>query len=641
MIKRGGQIPRLCSGQKGFSIMEILLVISFVAAMLSLIMGVSNFNSKTRKLNEENTQVTLYSIEAIEAVKMMGRSVLVAGDYSVDLVGDTWTISAGSQLIDGKYTRNINISNVERENIGNGHAYGDIVPSGNADPDTKKISVTIDWQSRTGSAKQEVLETYIHRWASDRWVHTDWGGGSGQASWSDETMFYTKDSGIDISIDGIVTLQSGFLDWNEATTTATFNTTGDKDDNDVYELDDIAYLVTQNNSSGHEFYVIDVSDIYNPFLLDSLNIGSTVSSVVVQGDYAYISTSRNTRELQVIDVSDPSDVFRSGEYNLPDSSNAKDLQVYNNEIYIVQDDDLYSFSINNPGDPLPLGSIGVDDDAEELFISGQYAYIATEDSDKELQIVEITNPTSLTIVGQYDLPDSLDATDVFVRGNRAYVSTKENSSGSEFFVLDISDPENPSYLGEYEVGETVHSFSIVGPYALLGTNLSNQELKVIDISFPVTITEVSSFDLDGYVLGMSANCSIIYAATSNDQGEFFIISTEVVDCDYADFGTLESSTYDTGSDQVVYNWISWSGIQPTDTEVRFQIATSVNSGGPWNYVGPDATSGTYYTTSEEYINYTNHQDERYLRYKLFLESEAAWQVPILEEAIISYSTYPQ
>ncbi|MBT7228752.1 hypothetical protein HN859_04500, partial [Candidatus Parcubacteria bacterium] len=445
----------------------------------------------------------------------------------------------------------------------------------------------------------------------------------------------------DISIDGIVTLQSGFLDWNEATTTATFNTTGDKDDNDVYELDDIAYLVTQNNSSGHEFYVIDVSDIYNPFLLDSLNIGSTVSSVVVQGDYAYISTSRNTRELQVIDVSDPSDVFRSGEYNLPDSSNAKDLQVYNNEIYIVQDDDLYSFSINNPGDPLPLGSIGVDDDAEELFISGQYAYIATEDSDKELQIVEITNPTSLTIVGQYDLPDSLDATDVFVRGNRAYVSTKENSSGSEFFVLDISDPENPSYLGEYEVGETVHSFSIVGPYALLGTNLSNQELKVIDISFPVTITEVSSFDLDGYVLGMSANCSIIYAATSNDQGEFFIISTEVVDCDYADFGTLESSTYDTGSDQVVYNWISWSGIQPTDTEVRFQIATSVNSGGPWNYVGPDATSGTYYTTSEEYINYTNHQDERYLRYKLFLESEAAWQVPILEEAIISYSTYPQ
>ena len=78
MIKRGGQIPRLCSGQKGFSIMEILLVISFVAAMLSLIMGVSNFNSKTRNLNEENTQVTLYSIEAIEAVKMMGRSVLVA-----------------------------------------------------------------------------------------------------------------------------------------------------------------------------------------------------------------------------------------------------------------------------------------------------------------------------------------------------------------------------------------------------------------------------------------------------------------------------------------------------------------------------------------------------------------------------------
>lgn len=626
--------------QKGFSMMEILIVISFVSAMVGLIMSVSNFNSKTRKLNEEKTHAMLYAVEAVEAVKMMDWTGLTDGDYSIELSGDTWILSAGSQVLDNRYTRNINISTIERQDINNGHAYGDIVEIGNLDPDTKKIVVDIDWESRTGTHKQEKLETYLYRWASDRWIQTDWSGGAGQDIFSDDTMFYNSDSGIDFSIDGVVTLQSGFLDWSQATTTAIYDTYGNFDDNDVYEIDGVAYLVTENNPYGNELYILDVSDIYNPYLLGSMDAYAAITSVIAQGDYVYLSTDANNAELQVINVSNPNSPFVSGSYDLPGNENAKDLQVYNNEIYIVQNERLYSFSINNPDDPILLDSVEVDNDGQEIFISGEYIYIATEDADKELQVVEITNPANLDLVGEYDVLGALKGTDVFVRGNRAYLSTQNNGGGSEFYIFDITDPTNPAYLGEYEVGETVHSFTVIGPYALLGTNLLNQELVVLDVSFPATISNVSGFDLDGYVLGMSANCSIIYAATSSNQGEFFIISTEVTECDYSDFGILESSTFDTGSDQVVYNWISWNGIEPTNTDIRFQIATSPNLTGPWNYVGPDGTSATYYTTSSENINYTFHENQRYFRYKLYLESDAAWQVPILEDVIISYSIYP-
>lgn len=628
--------------QSGFSLMELLVVISFISTMVLLVISVSVSNNKLRYVNEERTQALFYSTEALESIKLMNWNDLLSGDYSIILSGDTWVLNSGSQLLDGKYTRNINIADVYRVNSDNGHSYGEIVSSGGyIDPDTKKVLVTIDWFSKAGVNRSESFETYIYRWKADRWSQTDWQGGEGQSDWTDETQFSSRDSGVDISITGVVTLQSGYIDWNNATTTSNFNTPGNFDENDVYEKDDIAYLVTENNSYGSEFYVLDVSDIYAPFELASLDIGASVNSVVVSGDYAYLATDHNSGELITIDVSDPNNPSIVDYYDVWGNNNAFDVVVDETELYLARGDDLYSFSLLDPANPSYLDSIDVDENAIELFLSESNVYIATEEDNAELQIIDVTNPANLNQIGQYNLPGSLKGTDVFVLGNTAYISTQNNGGGAEFFIFDISDPSDPVYIGDYNFDESIHSFAVVGPYALVGTNFLNEELTVIDVSVPSSPSPVSSFDLSGYVLGMTANCSVIYAATSSNEGEFFIISTETLDCGYANYGALESSTFDTGSDEVVYNWIAFTGSQPLDTDIRFQIATSDNIAGPWSFVGPDGTPSTYYSVAaQELINYNAHLNERYIRYKLFLTTSSSWEVPILEEVTISYSTYP-
>ena len=628
--------------QEGFSLMELLIVISFVSAMTLLIVAVSVSNNKLRYINEERTQALFYSTEALEAVELMNWNDLVVGDYSVELSGDSWVLNSGSQLLDNKYTRTISVEDVYRLDSSNGHSYGEIVTNGGYfDPDTKKATVSISWSSKAGSSKVESFQSYFYRWKAERWMQTDWVGGDGQGTWSDTTKFATKESGTDISVPGITTLQSGFIDWNDATTTANFDTPGNFDENDVYEVDDIAYLVTENNSSGSEFYILDVSDIYNPTELASLNIGASVNSVVVKGDYAYLATDGNNKELTTIDVSNPGSPSIVDTNDIGGNANAFDVVVDDTELYLVKGKYLYSFSLIDPAEPDYLDRINVDDKARELFLSENNVYIATEEDDAELQIVDVTNPANLNQIGEYDLPGNLKATDVYVLGNTAYISTQNNGGGPEFFIFEISDPSDPVYIGDYNFNETIHSFGIVGPYALVGTNFLNEELSVIDISVPASPSPVSGFDLSGYVLGMSANCSIIYAATSSNDGEFFIISTEVADCGYASSGTLESSTFDTDSAQVTYNWLSFTGSQPIDTDIRFQIATSNNSTGPWSFVGPNGTSGTYYSVAaQEFINYSAHLDQRYMRYKLFLNTNSSWEVPILEEVTISYSVYP-
>jgi len=295
---------------------------------------------------------------------------------------------------------------------------------GYLDPDTKKITVTMTW-NLLGNSQTEEIVTYFHRWQAGRWKQTDWEGGAGQINWSSVNKFFSSDSGIDVSIPGVVTLQAGFLDWSQATTTATFDSPGNFDDNDVYEIDGTAYLVTEDNPNpqGSEFYVLDVSDIYqNPLpLMASLNIGSAVSSVVISGEYAYIATADNDAEFQVVSIADKYNPQVVAIRPLDGNDNALDVVVDNTEVYIIQGSNLYSFSILDPTNPQLLDNISVDDLATEIYLSGDYVYLATQNPDGELQIVEVTNPANLGAAGQYSLPGNLKGTDIFVRGNRAFI----------------------------------------------------------------------------------------------------------------------------------------------------------------------------------------------------------------------------
>ena len=111
----------------------------------------------------------------------------------------------------------------------------------------------------------------------------------------------------------------------------------------------------------------------------------------------------------------------------------------------------------------------------------------------------------------------------------------------------------------------------------------------------------------------------------------------------AETGELISSVYDT---QVVggsaINMIMWEGNQPSGTVVKFQIASSNNSTGPWNYKGTDGSSSSYYIPvgpgSPVKVNLSYHNNQRYFRYKIFLESDTSRTAsPSVQDIIINWS----
>jgi len=107
-------------------------------------------------------------------------------------------------------------------------------------------------------------------------------------------------------------------------------------------------------------------------------------------------------------------------------------------------------------------------------------------------------------------------------------------------------------------------------------------------------------------------------------------------------GSVESSTLDTQGISEIKK-VSWeildapTGVGPQP--VKVQIASSA-SGTPTVFVGPDGTSGTYFTTSGSgETGLPHHQGDRYLRYKITLSTANQDYTPKVGNISIEYSSY--
>lgn len=106
-------------------------------------------------------------------------------------------------------------------------------------------------------------------------------------------------------------------------------------------------------------------------------------------------------------------------------------------------------------------------------------------------------------------------------------------------------------------------------------------------------------------------------------------------------GWLESATYDTGVTKgAQINSILWRGELPSDTSVRFQMAFSNNSSGPWNFSWDNisSTSPAIAPNVSLPVDYAAGANKRYFRYRVYLYSDIGHTAtPRVDDIIINWS----
>jgi len=99
--------------------------------------------------------------------------------------------------------------------------------------------------------------------------------------------------------------------------------------------------------------------------------------------------------------------------------------------------------------------------------------------------------------------------------------------------------------------------------------------------------------------------------------------------------TLVSTTVDVGGTPSQFYALDWSATKPVGTTLQFQVASN-NDNATWNYVGPDGSSGSYFTSPNTAIG-ASHANHRYIRYKAYLSTSDGFQTPVVRDVTMEFA----
>jgi hypothetical protein len=300
--------------------------------------------------------------------------------------------------------------------------------------------------------------------------------------------------------------------------------------------------------------ILDISNPNSPTLagsLDEYEFGGTLVDIFVCGHLVYLADYMG--EFKIVDISIPASPALAGSYTIsPESGNLRDIYVSGNYAYLITGGEgfLYILDISKPKSPHLVGTY---DPAEPLsmgkiYVSGNYAYIGMDN--RGLLIIDISNPTSPTLKGEYYIPkvfipgiyvkdhhaflacgheglkiidvsnpaspklvaqyNSSPVFDVVVKGKYAYVHGYDDYRLS---VLDISLVSSPVLVGTAAFPFYNHGMFVSGDYVYMACGESG--LRMIDVSIPASPALVGGYQTPGYIKDIWADGNFIYAVDDN------------------------------------------------------------------------------------------------------------------------------
>lgn len=147
--------------QSGFSLIEVLFSVAIFAVFSSAVIGILLQTLSYERRNAEFAIATAYAREGVEMARLLLRDRFseigtVSGE-GIQFSEGAVVLGGGGDYFD-KYSRTITIEDAYREN-------GAIVESGDtSDEKTKKVTVTVNWDTFYGDSENIRFSTFITYW---------------------------------------------------------------------------------------------------------------------------------------------------------------------------------------------------------------------------------------------------------------------------------------------------------------------------------------------------------------------------------------------------------------------------------------------------------------------------------------------
>lgn len=495
-------MKRLSHINKGFSLVEIILAIALFAIFSFGAIGVVLQGMEANRLSTEQTVALEYASEGLEAARSIKNQSFAAlvntAATGITKNGTSWGFNGANNLFSNRFDRVITVTDVQRDGNGNIVASG-----GTVDPNTKKITSTVSW-TVSGTRNDTVsLSTYLSNWS--------------QAIAPPEPT----------------------CTWTAATNLGGYQYPSNQDGLKVQQQGNYAYVTMSDaGNNPYDFAVMDVTDPAAPALKGTLQLPGTLSNLAVEGDYAYLVSDDNRKEFIIVNISNPDVPVVTKTLNMASNDNAQGVYVIGTTAYVVRvgaknRDEFFVIDITDVNNPSITGSANIGSNNQggtDIYVAGNYAYIASDDNSSELKIVDITDPAAPNYLSgsKFDISGNKPANAVTGLDNILLLGGQDNL----LYILDITDPTNisqSSQLATHDVGDTINDIEYGNSNlnAFVGSNSNaNDEMQVINLSDPTAPTLQASLQFPQAINGLAVdkvNCRVIAVGSTNNGQQFTVI----------------------------------------------------------------------------------------------------------------------
>jgi hypothetical protein len=311
------------------------------------------------------------------------------------------------------------------------------------------------------------------------------------------------------------------------------------------------------NSEG--LIVVDKSNPANLVDIGELDESSYYADVFFDGQYAYVAALGDG--LIILDVlSNPNNPTIVGQFNPGDE--LKDVKVQGNKAYLASDlTGIRIVDITDPANPVEDTLFEAAGTVHNITVEGNRAYLSKSSPGDPMYIIDITDPSNVSILGTY-FGGSSFIHDVFAKNDTAYVS----HWGMGLRVVDVTNPALPLEIGAHNYsGSATHNAFLAGDYCYIEDEIvPGGFMRVVDVANPASPFQADSFiysdsDPDGYAHNLFVQNDLLHISYADD-GVVLV-----------DVANPLSPTLVGFYDMLSYNW----GVHPGPTHI---YATDSHSG---------------------------------------------------------------
>jgi len=256
-------------------------------------------------------------------------------------------------------------------------------------------------------------------------------------------------------------------------------------------------------------------------------------------------------------------------------SKVNDIIIKQNFAYLAGEDEnkgLILVDITDKEAPAVDQVIDIGGKASYLHRTEDTLYIATAINDQGFKIYDITddNPqhiSSVDINGQ--------AKGVYVKDDIAYLAVE--NAGQALAIVNVANPQNPQLIGQLDIGTKANGVFVINDYAYLARDHASEGLTVVDVSDPQNPSLTTHLTTDAKtnrIWGDSQAQQIYLASDLENQG------LKIIDVSDPQNPSIAHQVYIDGKGQDVYEVDDYIYLATDNNNFGLQIIENAEKDNP-------------------------------------------------------------